>query len=302
MHIPEDVLLLDFIQYLRFEKRYSDHTIRAYQDDISSFKDFIRVEFETDDLKDASVSFVRTWLSTLKEGKNSLGARSIGRKLSSLRSFYKYLLKKGFIRISPVANLSAPKVGKKLPVYVESDKAEELFARNSFGDGWRALTTELILKLLYQTGMRRSELVNLKSSQIDNYNYQLRVVGKGNKERIIPVNKDILESISAYEAGKAGRWEQFDKQHLLLTEKGNPLYAQYVYRIVREYLKDFTTLSKRSPHILRHSFATHLLNNGADLNAVKELLGHSSLAATQVYTHTTIGKLREIHKKAHPKG
>lgn len=302
MHIPEDPILLDFLQFLRFEKRYSDHTIRAYQDDLNAFGEFLLLEYELETLMLASSTIIRTWLSSLKEGRGQLSARSINRKLSSLRSFYKYLLRRGLIKVSPVANIGAPKAGKKLPVYVEETQAEALFSRSDFGDGWKGLTTELLLMLFYQTGMRRSELTGLRTSQVNFYGRNIRVLGKGNKERVIPVGEDLLEKIRKYEDLKSGQWERFDPEHLLLTEKGKPLYGQYVYRVVKDFLRDFTTLSKRSPHILRHSFATHLLNNGAQLNAVKELLGHSSLAATQVYTHTTIGKLLEVHRKSHPKG
>ncbi|MBZ5859146.1 tyrosine-type recombinase/integrase [Flavihumibacter profundi] len=302
MQLPEDRLLLDFLQYLRFEKRYSDHTVRAYNDDLLQFSVYLSREYELNKFELASTAMVRSWLSAQREGSAGVSPRTISRKLSSLRSFYKYLLKKGVIRVSPVNNLAAPKAGKKLPVYVEERQAAMLFDGSSFGDGWKGLTTSLILRLFYQTGMRLTELVTLKKSQVSTYTRSIKVLGKGNKERVVPVQEDLLEEIRKYEAMKATQWETYDTNHVLLTEKGKPLYAQYVYRIVKGYLGNFTTLSKRSPHILRHSFATHLLNNGAELNAVKELLGHASLAATQVYTHTTIGKLKEVHKKAHPKG
>jgi integrase/recombinase XerC len=302
MHIPDDPAIPDFIQYLRFEKRYSDHTVRAYQDDLMQFFLYLSEEYEVHTLEAASTAMVRSWLSSLREGAEAVSPRTIGRKLSSLRSFYKYLLKKGQLKISPVGNLAAPKSGKKLPVYVEQQQADKLFAGKSFGDGWKGKTTELILRLFYQTGMRLSELVQLKSSHISYYTNTIKVLGKGSKERILPAHPELLNLIKEYEALKKTIWETYDSEFVLLTEKGNKLYSKYVYLIVRDYLKEFTTLDKRSPHILRHSFATHLLNNGADLNAVKELLGHASLAATQVYTHTTIGKLKEVHKKAHPKG
>ena len=302
MHLPEDSNLTDFIDYLRLEKRYSAHTVRAYQDDLLQFAAYLLQEYEVDAVSAASTSMVRSWLSAQREGSRAVSSRTISRKLSSLRSYYKYLLKKGTVKISPVNSLTAPKMGKKLPVYVEERQAELLFSTETFGDGWKAKTTALILRLFYQTGMRLSELVDLKLSQVNAYTRSIKVLGKGNKERIVPILPAMLEELKEYEALKAGQWEIYDKVHVLLTEKGKPLYAQYVYRIVKEYLGDVTTLQKRSPHILRHSFATHLLNNGADLNAVKELLGHASLAATQVYTHTTIGKLKEVHKKAHPKG
>lgn len=302
MHLPEDSNLTDFIDYLRLEKRYSAHTVRAYQDDLLQFAAYLLQDYEVDALSAASTSMVRSWLSAQREGNGAVSSRTISRKLSSLRSYFKYLLKKGTVKISPVNSLTAPKMGKKLPVYVEERQAELLFSTETFGDGWKAKTTALILRLFYQTGMRLSELVDLKLSQVNAYTRSIKVLGKGNKERIVPILPAMLEELKEYEALKAGQWEIYDKVHVLLTEKGKPLYAQYVYRIVKEYLGDVTTLQKRSPHILRHSFATHLLNNGADLNAVKELLGHASLAATQVYTHTTIGKLKEVHKKAHPKG
>lgn len=302
MHLTEDSQITDFLEYLRLEKRYSAHTVRAYQDDLYQFSDYLLTDFETSGLTNASTVMVRSWLSAQREGSDGVTPRTISRKLSSLRSFYKYLLKKGIVNVSPVNTLKAPKSGKKLPVYVEERQAEQLFSIDSFGDGWKAKTTALILRLFYQTGMRLSELVSLKISQVNFYTRTVKVLGKGNKERIIPLLPELLAEIKKYDQEKPGQWEEFDKEHLLLTEKGKPLYAQYVYRIVKAYLGDVTTLQKRSPHILRHSFATHLLNNGADLNAVKELLGHASLAATQVYTHTTIGKLKDVHKKAHPKG
>lgn len=302
MHLPEDRRLLDFLDYLRLEKRYSAHTVRAYQDDLLQFGDYLQKEYEVSDIAEASTGMVRSWLSAQREGSGAVSPRTISRKLSSLRSYYKYLLKLGQIRISPVNKLSAPKSGKRLPVYVEERQAEQLFSAASFGDGWKGLTTALVLQLFYQTGMRLSELVALQPDQVNMFTRTIKVLGKGNKERLVPVQPALLEEIRKYEDQKAAQWEDFDRSRLLLTEKGKPLYAQYVYRVVKAYLGEITTLQKRSPHILRHSFATHLLNNGADLNAVKELLGHASLAATQVYTHTTIGKLKEVHRKAHPKG
>jgi integrase/recombinase XerC len=302
MHLPEDSRLKDFLDYLRLEKRYSAHTVRAYQDDLLQFREYLAREYEVPAIEEAGTGMVRSWLSEQREGRTAVSSRTISRKLSSLRSFYKYLLKKGIVTVSPVNNLVAPKMGKKLPVYVEERQAEQLFSTETFGDGWKGMTTALVLRLFYQTGMRLSELVSLKQGQVNVYTRSIKVLGKGNKERIVPLQAGLLEEISRYEALKSGQWASYDKEHLLLTEKGKPLYAQYVYRMVKEYLGGITTLQKRSPHILRHSFATHLLNNGADLNAVKELLGHASLAATQVYTHTTIGKLKEVHKKAHPKG
>lgn len=302
MIIPEHPQLLDFLQYLRFEKRYSDHTVRAYQDDLRQFGQYLLSEYEIQSYTAATTIMVRSWLSVQREGREGVAPRTISRKLSSLRSFYKYLLKKGEIRVSPVSHLAAPKAGKKLPVYVEESQAARLLDGHSVADGWKGLTAALILQIFYQTGIRLSELVNLKCIQINEFKNTIRILGKGNKERLVPIQPALLDEIQQYEGRKPAQWDDYDKEFLLLTEKGRPLYPKYVYRLVRAYLSEITTLSKKSPHILRHSFATHLLNNGADLNAVKELLGHASLAATQVYTHTTIGKLKEVHKKAHPKG
>lgn len=306
MPIHPDQYIADFAGYLQFEKRYSAATNRAYGDDLKAFFAYLQSDYTGTDLLTVSPFMVRSWLSSLKEGPQPLESRTIARKLSSLRSFYKYLLKKQLLTISPVAGLTAPKAGKKLPVYVEENQAIAMLEIAGAGEGWKSITTGLIVPLFYETGMRLSELVNLKKSQVDYYTKTIRLLGKGNKERVVPMNPVLLEALKKYESLKAEQdWKQYDKEMLFLTEKGKALYAKYVYRLVNEVLKRNETtahLSKKSPHILRHSFATHLLNEGAELNAVKELLGHASLAATQVYTHNTIGKLKEVHKKAHPRG
>ena len=293
----------DFLSYLQLEKRYAALTIRAYQDDLIAFRDFLLIEFDTNDLNAAGSAMIRSWLSSLKEGKYPLAASSIARKLSSLRSFYKYQLKQGKIPVSPAAQLAAPKGSKRLPVYLEEKQSAQLLEGAGTGDGWAGLTTRLVLALFYQTGMRLSELVALRHNQVDHFQKSLRVWGKGGKERILPVQPAILEMIREYEGQKRKEWGSFEPSSaLLVTNKGKPVYSKYIYRLVKKQLEGLTTLQKKSPHVLRHSFATHLLNQGAELNAVKELLGHASLAATQIYTHNTIGKLKEVHKKAHPKG
>lgn len=303
MSTPCDAFIGDFVSYLAHEKRYAAPTIRAYNDDLRAFQAYLQLEFDNPQLLKATTVMVRSWLSSLKDGRHPLAASSIARKLSSLRSFYKFHLKQGGLKVSPVAQLSAPKAGKRLPVYLEEQQARTVLNDVTTGDGWKGLNTRLILALLYQTGMRLSELVSLTHQQIDYYQRSLRVWGKGGKERIIPAHPALLTMIREYEAAKKKDWGLVSPaSSLLVTEKGRPVYPKYVYRLVRSYLSTITTLQKKSPHILRHSFATHLLNEGAELNAVKELLGHASLAATQVYTHNTIGKLKEVHKKAHPKG
>jgi len=228
-------------------------------------------------------------------------SKSLNRKISSLKSFFKYLLKQGIVLASPMVTIVSPKVKKRLPQFVDEKDIHTLFSYVEFPDNWEGKTHRLLLQLFYNTGMRQAELVNLTESQIDGSNGNIKVLGKGNKERILPVSKDLIMLIKDYIDGKRINFEQFDNELLLVNGKGKRLYPKYVYNVVRQYLTSVTTIDKKSPHVLRHSFATHLMNHGADLNAVKELLGHSSLAATQIYTHNTIEKLKDVHKKAHPK-
>jgi integrase/recombinase XerC len=290
-----------FIDYLKFEKRYSPHTISSYQDDLEQFFDFLNLQFgmNTPALTEISSSFIRSWLASLKENKNS--AKTINRKISSLKSFFKYHLRTGKLEQSPMTTIVAPKIPKRLPVYVEQKDTGTLFEYVEFPNDWRGKTDRLILAIFYNTGMRLSELVNLKESQVNVASNTIKVLGKGNKERVIPINSQLVKEISEYIDLKKTALEKGDNTYLLVSEKGRRLYAKYVYLTVKKYLALVTTVDKKSPHVLRHTFATHLTNNGADLNAVKELLGHSSLAATQIYTHNTIEKLKDIYKKAHPK-
>ncbi|MHA4808546.1 tyrosine-type recombinase/integrase [Flavitalea flava] len=292
-------LIQSYIDYLTFEKRYSGHTIRAYQDDLISFFDFIALTFDTTSLSEISPSFIRSWLASLKD--EGISSRSVNRKISTLRSFYKYQIRTGTVELSPMSAITSPKSGKRLPVYVEQEGMASLFAHTGFPDTWAGWTDRLLFVLLYHTGMRLSELVNLKERQVDPGNRSLKVLGKGNKERVIPISPLLVGEIQLYCQKKRGELDKPDTEFLLVQENGKPLYPKYVYRTVRKYLGEVTTIDQKSPHVLRHSFATHLMNSGADLNSVKELLGHSSLAATQIYTHNTIEKLKDIHKKAHPK-
>jgi integrase/recombinase XerC len=218
-----------------------------------------------------------------------------------LRSFFKYHLKRGAIKSLPTLNITAPKISKRLPVFMkETDTKQLMETLNHASESWKSLNAKMLISLFYATGMRLSELINLKENQVDFARSQVRVLGKGNKERLIPVNKDALRIIKEYQQLKKKEFESTEEV-LLVTEKGKKLYPKYAWILVNEYLGQASTLDKKSPHVLRHTFATHLMNNGADLNAVKELLGHASLAATQVYTHNTIEKLKDVHKKAHPK-
>lgn len=290
-----------FLDYLKFQKRYSQHTVISYQNDLTAFFDFLETQFGGMPLADIKATFVRTWLASLKDA--GMESKSINRKISALKSFFKYQLKQEAITVSPMTTIVSPKVSKRLPQFVEEKGINTLLQYVEFPDNWKGRTDRLLIQILYYTGMRRAELVSLKESQIDTGNNSIKVLGKGNKERVIPANKDFMQLLTDYMNEKRKELEKFDSTVLLVNAKGKKLDPKYVYNTVKEYLseKDVTTIDKRSPHVLRHSFATHLMNNGADLNAVKELLGHSRLAATQIYTHNTIEKLKDVYKKAHPK-
>jgi integrase/recombinase XerC len=287
-----------FLDYLKFEKRFSQHTILAYENDLTAFWDFIIIQYG--ELKPSEIShlFIRTWLASLKDA--GMTAKSINRKISTLKSYFKYNMKVGEVEQSPMVKIIAPKNEKRLPQFVADKDINTLFQHVEFPDNWQGKTEYLLLSIFYQTGMRLSELISLKESSISFYNQTVRVLGKGSKERVLPIGAELVDLIKSY-CSERKALESLSTENLLVTEKGKPLAPRQVYSIVKKYLSLVTTIDKRSPHILRHTFATHLVNNGADLNAVKEMLGHSSLAATQVYTHNTIEKLKNIHQKAHPK-
>ena len=297
--VNESAEIQAFIDYLKYEKRYSSHTIVSYETDIKAFFQFLTQSFGSTPLTEITHSIIRSWLASLKEEK--LTAKSINRKISTLRSFFKYHLKRGNIGSVPTANIISPKIGKRLPVFAKESETSQLLATlKAATEDWKTLNAKMLIGLFYATGMRLSELINLREKQLDYSRSQVRVLGKGNKERIIPVARELLQDIEEYKALKKKAFENSD-EFLLVTENGKKLYPKYAWLLVNKYLSLASTLDKKSPHVLRHSFATHLMNNGADLNAVKELLGHASLAATQVYTHNTIEKLKDVHKKAHPK-
>ena len=297
MPIPQYPEIQDFLNYLKFERRYSLHTLSAYQLDLEQFSQYLVSQFESPGLNSISASMVRSWLAELKS--DEISSRSINRKISSLKSFFKYLLKIGCLKSTPMTAVVSPKTQKRLPVYVEKKQLEDLFLYMPFSDDWKGKTERLILLLFYSTGMRLSELMNLKPGQIDFANAQVKVLGKGNKERLIPASTDLMDQLKNYLAERP--LETLPGSPLFVNEAGKPLHSRTVYGWVNARLKQITTIDKKSPHVLRHSFATHLMNNGADINAVKSLLGHSSLAATQVYTHNTIEQLKKVYQKAHPK-
>jgi integrase/recombinase XerC len=287
--------ITDFLDYIKFEKRYSKHTYTSYKNDLEQFFGYL-TQFDSPAIPHISPAFIRSWLAELK-GEEKLTSKSIVRKISTLKSFFKYQLRKGAIEASPMTTITAPKISKRLPQFVKEIDIETLFGHVEFPDTWNGRMSRIILLLFYSTGIRLSELINLKENQLDYYNQQIKVLGKGNKERVIPVSAELIRDLKSFISDSPPK----EVQNILVNEKGKPLSPKFVYNTVKSYLSIITTVDKKSPHVLRHTFATHLMNNGADLNAVKELLGHTSLAATQVYTHNTIEKLKDVFKKAHPK-
>lgn len=299
MSISASPLIQPFLEYLKYQKRYSPHTLISYENDLSGFFVFISLQYDDLSLQQITPALIRTWLAVLKQ--DNISSKSINRKISALKSFFKFYLKNGAISASPMGTIVSLKVKKRLPSFIEQKDINTLFSHIEFPDTWKGKTDHLLLKIFYQTGMRLSELINLKESQIDAANSSLKVVGKGNKERIIPLNNSLVNDILFYIEEKKKNISDINFPNLFLNSKSKSLNPRYVYSVVNFYLKGVTTNDKKSPHILRHTFATHLTNNGADINAVKELLGHTSLAATQIYTHNTIQKLKDIYKITHPK-
>lgn len=288
-----------FLDYLKYERRYSVNTLVSYETDITAFFEYLQNQFDESDISEISHNMARSWLASLKNSR--LSPRSINRKISTLKSFFKYHLRAGTIDHSPMTKVISPKVSKRLPVFIKEADTEKLVSTvNAFTEDWKSLNAKMIISIFYATGMRLSELITLKTKQIDFSRGHIKVLGKGNKERIIPVSKSLLTDVRKYEHAKKKEFEQCD-DFFLVTDKGKKLYPKYAYLLVNKHLGAAATLDKKSPHVLRHTFATHLMNNGADLNAVKELLGHSSLSSTQIYTHNTIEKLKSVHKKAHPR-
>lgn len=288
-----------FFQYLQFEKRYSKLTITAYENDLLQFSRFLKEIYDLDSLYATRHTYVRSWMVALMEA--GTGTRSINRKLSSLKSFFKFSLKTGGIDHNPMLKVVSPKLSKPLPVFIQKSQIASLWQHYDFGEGFPGIRDRTIFELFYATGMRRAELLGLKDESIDLINNTIKVLGKGNKERLIPMNPVLKSSLQEYSKVRNKSFDISSFAAFLVTDSGKPMNPRKVYSIVHKVLEQITTVEKKSPHVLRHTFATHLLNNGAEINAIKELLGHSSLAATQVYTHNTIDKLKDIYKKAHPK-
>ena len=283
----------EFLKYLQAEKRYAEHTIKAYKNDLNQFHVFCQEDM------DLHFRTIRSWVVSLMESGYS--SRTVHRKLTSLSSYCKYLIKEGHLESNPLDKVLKPKLKLRVPAFMEEGKMDLLLNDFDFGENFAGMRNRLVLDLLYQTGMRRSELIGLKVGSINRTKQSLKVKGKRDKERIIPMNRELMEAVESYMEKRSEVVDPDGVDHLILTDKGRPAYDKMIYRIVEKYLAMVSTLDKKSPHVLRHTFATHMLNNGADLNAIKELLGHASLSATQVYTHNTYKKLKSIYNQAHPR-
>lgn len=289
--------ITNFIQYISYERRYSESTIKAYENDLKSYAEFLANTYDLSSTLDSTHEIIRSWVVKLMD--DGISPRSVNRKISSLKSYYKYLLKEGIIESNPVQRISTVKTAKKLPAYINQDEINELLDLPLVKDDFKSMRDRLIIEILYLTGIRRSELIQLKETSIDFERGMLKVKGKGNKERIIPLSNKLLERLRDYIILKR-KTINTSAPYLIVTDDGKQIYPNFVLRKVKKELLSLRSIRK-NPHILRHSFATHMLNNGADLNIIKELLGHADLSATQVYTHNSIKKLKSIYNEAHPR-
>ncbi len=288
----------DFLQYIKYIKHYSPHTVLAYQKDLEQFFSYSGFSSGSGE-SDVNAQHIRDWMVHLLETGHS--ARTTNRKISSLQRYFGYLLKEGFISANPVKRVLTPKMDKKLPVFVSEDHMDVLLDRVEFGESYSGFRNRVMIETFYNTGMRLSELVNLKIGDIDFSQQALKVLGKRNKERILPVSPVFNQLLQSYIVARSTEFPAQEADYLFLTPSGKKLYPRLVYRIVHQFLTLVSTVDKKSPHVLRHTFATHMLNKGADLNAIKELLGHANLSATEVYTHNTFEKLKSVYKQAHPR-
>lgn len=292
-------MLDSFFNYLQFEKRYSPHTVLAYKTDLNQFQQHAIEIFAESDLLVVTYSMIRSWIISLSEAKTSI--KSLHRKAASIRAFYKYLMRHKLILSDPTLKIRVPKLQKRLPVFVgitDINKQFDLAAEETFSQ----IRDKLVMELFYGTGIRRAELLGLLTMDVNTSAGHIKVTGKGNKQRLVPLHAELLRLIEKYINARNYEFENNINPSFIVTDAGLKCYPIFLYRIVKNNLSNLNTLEKKSPHVLRHSFATHLLDKGADLNAIKELLGHSSLAATQVYTHNTPAKLKAIYDQAHPKG
>lgn len=288
----------DFLQYIQFIKHYAAHTVVSYRNDLEQFFAFCGYS-DVDDEVQVTHHQIRQWIVELMEQGHS--ARTTRRKISALKTYFRFLMKEGHVNANPVNRVLTPKMEKKLPVFVSEPQMDQLLDEVTFGDDYRGVRNQMIIETFYNTGIRLSELTGLKTGDIDFGQKVFKVLGKRNKERMIPLNNGFIEGLKQYMELRSRTFETPAGDWLFLTDKGVKLYPRMVYRIVRGYLTMVTTADKKSPHVLRHTFATHMLNQGADLNVIKELLGHANLSATEVYTHNTFEKLKSVYKQAHPR-
>lgn len=292
--------LENFIQYLTSERRYSSHTVTAYQKDLQQFYGFLELNYSVTDIRQVNHQMIRAWIMDLIENDNS--GRTVNRKLSALKTYYRFLRRNSIIEINPMLRILPPKSNKPLPEFVSTENMDLLLDEVAFEEGFEGARDKLIIEFFYFTGIRLAELVGLQNKDIDLQKRQIKVLGKRNKERLIPFGNTLERSIDKYISERDKMTGSIQPEDtFFITKKGLKIYKKLVYRIVNSYLSKVSTLKKKSPHVLRHTFATHMLNNGADLNAIKELLGHANLSATQVYTHNTIEKLKSIYNQAHPR-
>lgn len=287
-----------FLGYIRDEKRYSKHTVIAYGNDIGQFHDFLNRKLANFVLSDVNHKLIRDWIVVLMS--TGITPVSVKRKISTLKSYFKYLLREGVVDSNPIDLVILPKVGKKLPFFVSEDNMEDLKDGDFFSNSFEGLRDRLIIEVFYQTGIRRSELIELKLGDVDFSRMQILVTGKGNKQRLLPIEFGLSQLFEDYLCSRKKEINP-NNDWVFVTNIGLKVYDKLIYRLVKKYLSYVTTMTKRSPHVLRHSFATHLLNNGAEILAIKDLLGHSNLAATQVYTHTSFKQLIKVFKQAHPR-
>ena len=288
-----------FLQYLKIEKRYSPLTVRSYLNDLDQFDKYLNLQGLSGKPEEIGFHDVRSWIVSLIE--NGYSPVSIHRKISSLRVFYRHLRREGLVTNDPLEKVVLPKIRKRLPVFVDEGSLGKLLDEYEFGDDFDGIRNRTIIEMLYTTGMRRAELTGLRDADVDISGASVKVTGKRNKQRIIPLLKPFTAKLENYVRIRSEKFPDNRPEWFFVGNKGNKLYDKYVYNTVRKYLSMVTTIEKKGPHILRHTFATHMLNNGADLNSIKEFLGHANLSATQIYTHNSFEKLRKIYKQAHPR-
>ncbi|OHX66889.1 site-specific tyrosine recombinase/integron integrase [Flammeovirga pacifica] len=288
--------LQSFFDYLKYEKKVSEHTVTAYTIDLNQFEDFLKNEQPHFLIENCSKSEIRLWIASLMEEK--LSNKSVNRKIASIKSFFKYLRKIDAITSDPSRGIHSIKTPKRLPQYVKASEMEALFNRDAFDNSFEGIRNKLILEFLYGTGLRASELLGIEVKDIDFSTKTIKVLGKRNKERLIPLHSVLIQQLNNYLKER----NTFDSTALFIHQKGTALNYPQLYQIVKKYLSEHTTTSKKSPHVLRHSFATSMLENGAQLNDIKELLGHANLSATQIYTHSTLKRMKSVHTQAHPRG